>query len=71
MHDVARDETRQNTERVEFQGLYAKLCTTNFVKNLALMADVLSELRIHQKLYKTVKPHFQRLTTYHLCVQSK
>ena len=43
--NASKDETRQSTEKARFQGLLAKLCTTSFVKNLALMTDVLNELK--------------------------
>ena len=43
--NASKDETRQSTEKARFQGLLSKLCTTSFVKNLALMADVLNELK--------------------------
>jgi len=41
--NASKDETRQSTEKARFQGLRSKLCTTSFVKNLALMADALNE----------------------------
>jgi len=43
--NASKDETRQSTEKARFQGLLSKLCTTSFVKNLSLMADVLNELK--------------------------
>ena len=43
--NASKDETRQSTEKARFQGLLSKLCTTSFFKNLALMADVLNELK--------------------------
>ena len=43
-HKASNDETRQSTEKARFQGILSKFCTINFVKNLALMADVLNEL---------------------------
>ena len=42
---ASNDKTRQNTEKATFHGVISKLCKTNLVKNLALMADVLSELK--------------------------
>ena len=41
---ASNDETRQSTEKARFRGILSKFCTINFVKNLALMADVLNEL---------------------------
>ena len=40
----SNDETRQSREKARFRGILSKFCTINFVKNLALMADVLNEL---------------------------
>ena len=40
---ASNDETRQSTEKARFRGILSKFCTINFVKNLALMADVLNE----------------------------
>ena len=34
--NASKNETRQSTEKARFQGLLSKLCTTSFVKNLAL-----------------------------------
>ena len=42
--NASKDEIRQSTEKARFQGLLSKMCTS-FVKNLALMADVLNELK--------------------------
>ena len=44
-HKASNDETRQSAENARFQGRLSKFCTTSFVKNLALMADVLNELK--------------------------
>ena len=44
-HKASNDETRQSTEKARFQGIISKFCTTSFVINLALMADVLKELK--------------------------
>ena len=43
--NASKDETRQSTEKTKFQGLFSKLCTTSFVKNLAPIEDVLNELK--------------------------
>ena len=41
---ASNDETRQSTEKVRFRGILSKFCSINFVKNLALIANVLNEL---------------------------
>ncbi|QQP34639.1 Uncharacterized protein FKW44_022591 [Caligus rogercresseyi] len=38
--DASEDSTKDGRERAKFQGLLSKLCSINFLKNLALMADV-------------------------------
>ncbi|KAK5868102.1 hypothetical protein PBY51_012542 [Eleginops maclovinus] len=37
--EASEDRTKDGRERAKFQGLLSKLCSINFVKNLALMAD--------------------------------
>ena len=44
---ASNDETRRSTEKAEkarFRGILSKFCSINFVKNLALIANVLNEL---------------------------
>ena len=43
-HKASNDEMRQSTEKARFQETLSKFCSINFVKNLALMADVLNKL---------------------------
>ena len=43
--EASEDETRDSRERAKFKGLLSKLCSVNFLKSLALMADVLTELK--------------------------
>ncbi|XP_060761422.1 E3 SUMO-protein ligase KIAA1586-like [Neoarius graeffei] len=42
---ASEDSTRDSREMAKFQGLLSKLCSITFLKNLALMADVLTELK--------------------------
>ena len=67
--NASKDETRQSTEKARFQGLLSKLCTTSFVKNLALMADVLNKLKnLPETLQNrsTTLPKAQNLLTVHI-----
>ncbi|XP_006110332.2 E3 SUMO-protein ligase KIAA1586-like [Pelodiscus sinensis] len=43
--EASRDQSRDGREREKFQGLHSKLCSVQFVKNLSLMLDVLTELK--------------------------
>ena len=43
--NAAKDEIRQSTEKPNFKKCMAYYVQTNFVKNLALMTNVLNELR--------------------------
>ncbi|KAJ8252839.1 hypothetical protein GJAV_G00206160 [Gymnothorax javanicus] len=43
--EASEDEARDGRERAKFRGLLSKLTSINFLKNLAVMADVLSELK--------------------------
>lgn len=43
--EASEDGTRDGRERAKFKGLHSKLCSINFVKSLAIMADVLTELK--------------------------
>ncbi|XP_074872882.1 E3 SUMO-protein ligase KIAA1586-like [Carettochelys insculpta] len=43
--EASQDQTRDGRERAKFQGLHSKLCSAQFVKNLSLMLDVLTELK--------------------------
>ncbi|KAH1167869.1 hypothetical protein KIL84_003352 [Mauremys mutica] len=42
---VSQDLSRVGSERIKFQGLHSKLCSVNFIRNLPLMLDVLTELK--------------------------
>lgn len=43
--EASEGDTRDSRERAKFRGLLSKLCSINFVKSLAVMADVLTELK--------------------------
>ena len=67
--NASKDETRQSTEKAWFQGLLSKLCATSFVKNLALTADVLNELKnLSETLQNrsTTLPKAQNLLTVYI-----
>jgi len=67
--NASKDETRQSTEKGRFQALLSKLCTTSFVKNLALMVDVLTELKnLSETLQNrsTTLPKAQNLLTVYI-----
>ena len=56
-------------KKTRFQGLLSKLCTNSFVKNLALMADVLNELKnLSETLQNrsTTLPKAQNLLTVYI-----
>ncbi|XP_063788503.1 E3 SUMO-protein ligase KIAA1586-like [Pseudophryne corroboree] len=42
---ASQDQSRDRREQVKFQGLHSKLCSVNFVKNMSIMLDVLTELK--------------------------
>ena len=62
-HKASIAEIIQNTEKARFQGLLAKFCTTNYVKNLALMTDVLNELK---KLSETLQNRNTTISKAHI-----
>jgi len=67
--NASKDEIRQSTEKARLKGLLSKLCTTSFVKNLALMADVLNEQKnLSETLQNrsTTLPKEQNLLTVHI-----
>lgn len=43
--EASEDDTRATIERSKYNGLLSKLCSINFVKSLAIMVDVLTELK--------------------------
>lgn len=60
------DGTRDGRERVKFQGLLSKLCSINFVKSFAIMADVLTELKdlsLHLQNRKITLPKAHNIMT--------
>ena len=70
-YKASKDEKRQGAEKATYLGSPFKLCITTFVNNLALMADIMKELKKLSKHYKTGIPHFQRRITYYLYIQYK
>ena len=47
------DSARDGSEKAKFQGLLTKLSSINFVKSLAVMADVLTELKNLSEILQT------------------
>ncbi|CAM2114642.1 unnamed protein product [Caretta caretta] len=41
---ASQDWSRVGSEHLKFQGLHSKLCSVNFIRNLSLMLDVLTNL---------------------------
>ncbi|KAK1885243.1 E3 SUMO-protein ligase KIAA1586 [Dissostichus eleginoides] len=66
--EASEDDTRDSRERAKFKGLLSKLCSINFLKSLALMADVLTELKnlseILQNRKTTLPKAHDIMTTY-------
>ena len=61
--EASENETRDGRERAKFKGLHSKLCSVNFLKSLAVMANVLSELKdLSVKISRTERSHSQRPT---------
>ncbi|KAJ4944223.1 hypothetical protein JOQ06_012768 [Pogonophryne albipinna] len=72
--ETSEDDTRDSRERAKFKGLLSKLCSINFLKSLALMADVLTELKnlseILQNRKTTLPKAHDIMTTYVKCIES-
>ncbi|KAJ3586320.1 hypothetical protein NHX12_012720 [Muraenolepis orangiensis] len=72
--EASEDDTRDSRERAKFKGLLSKLCSINFLKSLALMADVLTELKnlseILQNRKTTLPKAHDIMTTYVKCIES-
>ncbi|KAJ4923574.1 hypothetical protein JOQ06_004112 [Pogonophryne albipinna] len=66
--EASEDDTRDSREKAKFKGLLSKLCSINFLKSLALMADVLTELKnlseILQNRKTTLPKAHDIMTTY-------
>ncbi|KAJ4930984.1 hypothetical protein JOQ06_025285 [Pogonophryne albipinna] len=66
--EASEDDTRDSRERAKFKGLLSKLYSINFLKSLALMADVLTELKnlseILQNRKTTLPKAHDIMTTY-------
>ncbi|KAJ3587449.1 hypothetical protein NHX12_011046 [Muraenolepis orangiensis] len=66
--EASEDDPRDSRERAKFKGLLSKLCSINFLKSLALMADVLTELKnlseILQNRKTTLPKAHDIMTTY-------
>ncbi|KAJ3595844.1 hypothetical protein NHX12_002258 [Muraenolepis orangiensis] len=66
--EASEDDPRDSRERAKFKGLLSKLCSINFLKSLALMADVLTELKNLSEILKNRKTTLPKahdiMTTY-------
>uniref|UniRef100_A0A3P8U5N6 DUF4371 domain-containing protein n=1 Tax=Amphiprion percula TaxID=161767 RepID=A0A3P8U5N6_AMPPE len=66
--EASEDHSRDSKERAKFSGLLSKLCSVSFVKSLALMVDILTELKnlseILQSRKTTIPKAHEMMTIY-------
>uniref|UniRef100_A0A3P8SQM7 DUF4371 domain-containing protein n=1 Tax=Amphiprion percula TaxID=161767 RepID=A0A3P8SQM7_AMPPE len=66
--EASEDHSRDSKERAKFSGLLSKLCSVSFVKSLALMVDILTELKnlseILQSGKTTIPKAHEMMTIY-------